>query len=432
MTQRTAFINARLIDPATGLDAPGGLLVEDGRIADMGPRLFNDARPKDAAIVDCANAVLSPGLIDMRVFTGEPGAEHRETLASGGESAAAGGVTTFVMMPVTEPVIDDAALVDFIRRRAAAKAKVNILPAAALTQGLKGAHMAEIGLLQEAGAIAFTDADRTVASSLIMRRCLAYASNFDALVIAHAEDPALAAVGHMNEGSLANRMGLGGIPTAAEAMAVERDMRLVELTGARYHLGQVSCAAALEVIASAKARGLPVTCAVSAHHLVLNENDVGEYKTFAKVSPPLRTEEDRKAMVEGVRAGIIDVIVSSHDPQAAETKRVPFAQAAYGAVGLETLLPAALSLHHEAGLPLIDVLKRLTANPAQVLRLPAGRLAKGAPADLVLMDPGAPRRIDPQAFRSRSKNSPFKGRLLQGAVLRTVVAGKTVFEAAGS
>lgn len=432
MTQRTAFINARLIDPATGLDTPGALLVEDGSIADMGPRLFNDARPQGATIVDCANAVLSPGLIDMRVFTGEPGAEHRETLASAGESAAAGGVTTFVMMPVTDPVIDDAALVDFIRRRAAAKAKVNILPAAALTQGLKGAHMAEIGLLQEAGAIAFTDADRTVASSLIMRRCLAYASNFDALVIAHAEDPALAAVGHMNEGSLANRMGLGGIPAAAEAMAVERDMRLVELTGARYHLGQVSCAAALEVVAAAKARGLPVTCAVSAHHLVLNENDVGEYKTFAKVSPPLRTEEDRKAMVEGVRAGIIDVIVSSHDPQAAETKRVPFAQAAYGAVGLETLLPAALSLHHEAGLPLLDVLARLTANPAKVLRLPAGRLAKGAPADLVLMDPGAPRRIDPQAFRSRSKNSPFKGRLLQGAVLRTVVAGKTVFEAAGS
>jgi dihydroorotase len=218
---------------------------------------------------------------------------------------------------------------------------------------------------------------------------------------------------------------------AAEAMAVERDMRLVELTGARYHLGQVSCAAALDVIARAKARGLPVTCGVSAHHLVLNENDVGEYKTFAKVSPPLRSEDDRKAMVEGVRAGLIDVIVSSHDPQAAETKRVPFAQAAYGAVGLETLLPAALSLHHEAGLELAAVLKCLTASPASILRLDRGRLAKGAPADLILFDPGAPVRIDPSAFRSRSKNSPFKGRLLQGAVLRTVVAGKTVFESSG-
>jgi dihydroorotase len=427
--KRAAFINARLIDPATNLDAPGALLVEDGKIADVGPRLFNDAKPANADVIDCRGQVLAPGLIDLRVFTGEPGAEHRETLASAGESAAAGGVTSFALMPVSEPVIDDPALVDFIARRAGATAKVNVYPCAALTQGLKGALMAEIGLLQEAGAIAFTDADRTIASSLIMRRCLTYAANYDALVIAHAEDPALAAVGHMNEGAYAARMGLGGIPAIAEAIIVERDMRLVELTGARYHLGQVSTAAALEIIAKAKAKGLPVTCAVSAHHLVLNEQDIGEYKTFAKVSPALRSEDDRKAMVEGVRSGVIDAIVSSHDPQAPETKRLPFAQAAYGAVGLETLLPAALSLHHEAGATLIDVLRRLTIEPAKLLRLPQGRLAKGAPADLVLFDPGAPRKIDPTEFRSRSKNSPFKGRLMQGRVLRTVVSGNTVFAA---
>ena len=429
MSTRTAFINARLIDPATGRDQKGALLVDGSTIADLGPRLFNDGKPADATIIDCGGEVLAPGLIDMRVFTGEPGAEHRETLASAGESAAAGGITTFVMMPVTDPIIDDAALVDFIKRRAAVTSKVNVLPAGALTKGLKGEHMAEIGLLQEAGAAAFTDADRTIASSLIMRRCLAYASNFDALVIAHAEDPALAAVGHMNEGSFAARMGVGGIPTAAEVIIVERDMRLVELTKARYHLGQVSCAAALDVIAKAKARGLAVTCSVSAHHLVLNENDVGDYKTFAKVSPALRTEDDRQAMVEGVRSGVIDTIVSSHDPQAAETKRVPFAQAAYGAVGLETLLPAALSLHHEAGIPLLEVLRRLTINPANILRLNVGRLAKGAAADLVHFAPDTPRKIDPTHFRSRSKNSPFKGRLLQGEVLRTLVAGKTVYEA---
>ncbi|MEQ1752698.1 MAG: dihydroorotase [Micropepsaceae bacterium] len=429
MTSRTAFINARLIDPATGRDEMGALLVDNGRIADLGSRLFSDGMPAGATVIDCNGAVLAPGLVDLRVFTGEPGAEHRETLASAGESAAAGGVTSFAMMPVTDPVIDDAALVDFIMRRAAATSKVNILPTAALTHGLKGAQMSEMGLLKKAGAVAFTDADRTVASSLIMRRCLTYAANFDALVIAHAEDPALASVGHMNEGSLAARMGVGGIPTAAEAMIVERDLRLVELTGARYHLGQISCAASLDIISNAKSRGLPVTCGVSAHHLALNENDVGEYKTFAKVSPALRSEDDRKAMVEGVRSGLIDVIVSSHDPQAAETKRVPFAQAAYGAVGLETLLPVALSLHHEAGMSLMEVLKRLTINPARVLRLEAGRLAKGAPADLILFDPGAPQRIDPATFRSRSKNSPFKGRLLQGQVLRTIVAGKTVFEA---
>jgi dihydroorotase len=425
--RRTAFINARLIDPATNLDASGALLVEDGRIADVGARLFADAKPANAEIVDCAGHILAPGLIDMRVFTGEPGAEHRETLASASDSAAAGGVTSFAMMPVTDPVVDDAALVDFVKRRAAATAKVNVYPCAALTQGLKGAQMAEIGLLKEAGAVAFTDADRTIASSLIMRRCLTYAANFDALVIAHAEDPSLAGIGHMNEGAFAARMGVGGIPPAAEAIVVERDMRLVELTGARYHLGQVSTAAALEIIAKAKARGLPVTCAVSAHHLMLNEQDIGEYKTFAKVSPPLRSEDDRKAMVEGVRAGTIDAIVSSHDPQAPETKRLPFAQAAYGAVGLETLLPAALSLHHEARLPLSDIVRRLTSEPAKLLRLAAGRLAKGAPADLVLFDPGSPRKIDPTEFRSRSKNSPFQGRLMQGRVLRTVVAGSTVF-----
>lgn len=429
MTARVAFVNARIVDPDSGYDGPGALFAEGGKIADVGPRLFNDGKPANAEIVDCRGQALAPGLIDMRVFTGEPGAEHRETLASASASAAAGGVTSFVMMPVTDPVIDDAALVDFIKRRAEAKADVRVYPAAALTQGLKGAHMAEIGLLKEAGAIAFTDADRTIASSLIMRRCLAYAANFDALVIAHAEDPALAGVGHMNEGAYAARLGIGGIPATAETIAVERDMRLIELTRARYHLGQVSCAAALDVVAKAKARGLPVTCAVSAHHLTLNEQDVGEYRTFAKVSPALRTEEDRKAMVEGVRAGIIDVIVSSHDPQAPETKRLPFAQAAFGAVGLETLLPAALTLHHEGEMKLVDVLKRLTTAPASILRLPQGRLAKGAPADLVLFDPASPRKIDPTKFRSHCKNSPFQGRLLQGAVLRTVVGGKTVFAA---
>ncbi|MEQ1866927.1 MAG: dihydroorotase [Micropepsaceae bacterium] len=429
MTARTAFVNARLIDPASGFDGAGALLVEDGKIADLGPRLFNDAKPAGAEIVDCQGKVLTPGLIDLRVFTGEPGAEHRETLASASASAASGGVTSFAMMPATDPVIDDAALVDFIARRAAANARVRIYPMAALTKGLNGTQMSEIGLLKEAGAIAFTDADRTVASSLIMRRCLAYAANFDALVVAHAEDPALAAAGHMNEGAFAARMGLGGIPAAAEAIAVERDIRLVELTGARYHLGQVSTAAALEVIAKAKARGLPVTCSVSAHHLVLNEQDVGEYKTFAKVSPALRSEDDRKAMVEGVRAGTIDTIVSSHDPQAPETKRLPFAQAAYGAVGLETLLPAALSLHHDAHVPLIDVLRSLTINAANILRLAQGRLAKGAPADLMLFDPASPIKIDATQFRSHSKNSPFHGRLMQGRVLRTVVGGKTVFSA---
>ena len=426
MSARTAIINARIIDPASGFDGPGAILLEDGSIADIGPRLFNDAKPAGAEIIDAGGHIIAPGLVDMRVFTGEPGAEHRETLKSAGEAAAAGGVTSIVVMPNTDPVIDDAALVEFVKRRADS-AKVHVYPAAALTRGLKGEQMSEIGLLKEAGAIAFTDGDRTISSSLIMRRCLAYAANYDALVLAHAEDTALAAAGHMNEGAFAARMGVGGIPPAAETIAVERDLRLLELTNARYHLAQVSCGAALEAVMRARQRGLNPTCAVSAHHLTLNEQDIGEYKTFAKVSPALRAEADRQAMVEGIRAGQIDAIVSSHDPQAAETKRLPFAQAAYGAIGLETLLPAALSLHHEGRIALIDVLRCLTLGPAKILRLASGRLAKGAPADLVLFDAGAPRKIDPADFHSHTKNSPFVGRLMQGRVLRTVVAGKTVF-----
>lgn len=427
MSARTAIINARIVDPASGYDGPGALLLDGGTITDIGPRLFNDAKPAGAEIIDAQGRVVAPGLIDMRVFTGEPGAEHRETLKSAGDAAAAGGVTSIVVMPNTDPVIDDAALVEFVKRRAEA-AKVHVYPAAALTRGLNSEQMSEIGLLKEAGAIAFTDGDRTIASSLIMRRCLAYAANFDALVLAHAQDVSLAAAGQMNEGAYAARMGLGGIPSAAEAIAVERDLRLLELTGARYHLAQVSCAAALDAVARARRHGLTPTCAVSAHHLTLNEQDVGEYKTFAKVSPPLRAEADRAAMVEGIRSGQIDAIVSSHDPQAPETKRLPFAQAAFGAIGLETLLPAALSLHHEAQIPLIDILRCLSAGPAKILRLASGHLSKGATADLVIFDPGTPRKIDPADFRSHTKNSPFVGRLMQGRVSRTIVAGKTVFE----
>ncbi len=427
MSARTAIVNARIVDPASGFDGHGAILIEGGAIADIGPRLFNDAKPAGAEIIDAQGHVVAPALVDMRVFTGEPGAEHRETLKSAGDAAAAGGVTSIVVMPNTDPVIDDAALVEFIKRRADTTAKVHVHPAAALTRGLKGEQMSEIGLLKEAGAIAFTDGDRTIASSLIMRRCLAYAANFDALILAHVEDPALAAAGHMNEGAFAARMGLGGIPPTAEAIAVERDLHLLALTNARYHLAQISCAASLDAVARARQRGLKLTCAVSAHHLTLNEQDVGEYKTFAKVSPPLRGESDRVAMVEGVRQGTIDAIVSSHDPQAPETKRLPFAQAAYGAIGLETLLPAALTLHHEARMPLIDVLRCLTIGPANILRLPCGRLAKGAPADVVLFDLGAPRKIDPADFHSHTKNSPFVGRLMQGRVLRTLVGGKTVY-----
>jgi dihydroorotase len=423
-----AFRNARLIDPESRLDERGGLLVENGVIADFGPRLFNDGAPSGVETVDCHGLVLAPGLVDMRVFTGEPGSEYRETLESASRAAAAGGVTTMAVMPNTNPVIDEPSLVDFINRRAAATAKVRVAPMAALTKGLAGESMTEIGLLKEAGAIAFTDGDRTVANARVFQRALAYAATFDALVVGHAEDPDLTDGASMSDGEYAMRLGIPAAPSAAEALVVDRDIRLVELTGARYHLGQISCAASLEIVARAKSRGLPITCAVSAHHLALNELDVGSYLTFMKVKPPLRSEADRAAMVDGFVSGVIDVVVSSHDPQAADTKRLPFAQAAFGAVGLETLLPVALGPYHDGRASLATVLMAATASPARILRLPAGRLVKRAAADLVLFDPDLPFVVDAEKLNSRARNTPFDGRKLQGRVRKTFVGGVCVYD----
>jgi len=428
MTRRIAFRNARLVDPANGIDVKGGLLVENGRIADVGPRLFNDAEPNNPEVIDAKGLVLAPGLIDCRVFTGEPGSEYRETLASASEAALAGGITTIVTMPNTDPIIDEPSLVDFILRRAAGTAKVRVAPMAALTKGLLGETMTEIGLLKEAGAVAFTDGDRTISNTRVLRRALAYASNFGALIVAHAEDPDLTEGASVTEGEFAMRLGLPGAPSAAEAIVVERDIRLVEMTGARYHFGQISTRAALDAIAAAKERGLPVTCGVSAHHLALNELDIASYRTFMKVKPPLRSEADRAAMVEGVASGLIDVIVSSHDPQAADTKRQTFAQSAFGAVGLETLLPVALGLVHDGRAHLSHVLKALTATPAKILGLTAGTLAKGAPADLVLIDIDEPFTLREAELRSRAHNTPFAGRRFHGRAAKTFVGGECVFE----
>lgn len=426
--RRTAFCNARLLDPASGMDVQGGLLVENGRIADFGPRLFGDIDRSDPEVINCHGLILAPGLIDMRVFTGEPGSEHRETLESASRAAVAGGVTTIIVMPNTDPVIDEPSLVDFIRRRAEATARVRVLPMAALTRHLAGEVMTEMGLLKEAGAVAFTDGDRTISNTRVLRRSLSYAATFGALVVGHAEDPDLTSGTAVNEGEYAMRLGLPASPAAAETIIVERDIRLVELTGARYHFGQISCRASLDAVVEAKQRGLPITCGVSAHHLALNELDVGSYYTFMKVKPPLRSEADRMAMAGGVASGAIDVIVSSHDPQAADTKRQPFAQAAFGAVGLETLLPVTLGLHHSANVDLLHALKAVTAAPAAILGLDSGRLAKGAPADLVLIDPDVPYVLDPDKLHSRARNTPFEGRKFQGHAVKTFVAGECVYD----
>lgn len=417
--------NARLLDPASGVDRAGDLLVVDGRIAGLGVT----TTPADAERLDAAGLCLAPGLVDMRVRLGEPGTEHKERFESGCAAAAAGGVTSMACLPDTHPPIDDPAMVEFVARRARRVRGTKVYPYAAVTRGLAGEQIAEIGLLQEAGAVAFTDAGRAIASARVMRRALQYAGDLGALIVQHPEEPTLAQGGVMNAGAIASRLGLPGIPAVAEVMMVERDLRLVEATGARYHAAPVTTAMAVEVIRQAKARGLPVSCGTTPHHLALNELEVEGYRTFAKVSPPLRAESDRLAIVDGLRDGTIDVIASDHTPQDQDSKRLPFASAEVGVVGVETMLPVALRLVHEGQMGLLDLLRTMTVAPAGLLGLEAGRLALGAPADLVLFDPDAPWKVTEAGLRSLSKNTAFEGRLVQGRVAQTLVDGRTVFSA---
>jgi dihydroorotase len=427
MSPRTLIADVRLLDPASGLDETGGLLFEGDRIIDLGPRLRpNEARAE--VVLDGDGLALIPGLIDMRVVVGEPGAEHKETLKSAGRSAAAGGVTTMVVMPNTNPIIDDVSLVEFIKRRGQERARVRALPCGALTKHLDGALMTEIGLLTEAGAVMFSNGDRPIVDTRVLRRALAYASAFGALVAHRPEDAFLAEGGVAHQSELSARMGLRGIPAEAELVCVHRDVTLAEVTGGRLLLDMVSTAGALDSIAAAKARGVGVHASVTVQHLALNELEVADYRTFAKLSPPLRAEADRRAIVAGVAAGTIDVIVSGHDPQPAEEKRLPFSEATAGASALETLLPGALGVWHAGEVELLPLLAAMTINPARLLGLPQGRLAVGAPADLTLVDLGAPFRFSADAMRCKCKNSPFDGRLMQGVVKRTIVAGQTVFE----
>jgi dihydroorotase len=422
------FHHVRLLDPATGRDEIGGLLIRDGRIADVGPHLTADAFPDAAETVDGEGRVLAPGLIDMQVYTGEPGYEHRETIATASRAAAAGGVTTMVCMPDTDPVIDDAALVDYVHRLARDTAIVRVQPMAALTRGLAGTEMSEIGLLSEAGAIAFTNGRRAVASSRLMRRALTYARDFDALIVQQPQDHDLVGDGVMHEGEMATRLGLHGIPVEAETIMLSRDLKLVGLARGRYHAAQMSAAIPLTTLRRAKDRDLPVTAGVSINNLTLNENDIGAYRTFFKLSPPLRSEDDRRALVSALADGLLDVIVSGHDPQDVETKRHPFAEAEDGAIGLETLLAAALRLHHSDDVPLIRLIDAMSTRPAHILGLEGGTLAKGSPADVVFFDPDLPWIVDASALSSRSKNTPFEDARMTGRVLRTIVAGRTVYD----
>lgn len=410
--------NARLVDPAGDRIVAGGLVIRDGVIAEV----FEGARPGR----DCGGRHLAPGIIDVGVKVGEPGERHKESFRTAGAAAAAGGVTTMVTRPDTVPAIDTPETLEFLQRRAVETSPVNVLPMAALTKGRAGREMTEIGFLMDAGAVAFTDG-RAVESARVFQRCLTYAAGLGALVVGHPQEPGLSEGACATSGQFASQLGLPAVSPIAERMGLERDLALVEATGVRYHADQLSTAGALAVLARARAAGLKATAGASIHHLTLNEFDVGDYRTFFKLSPPLRSEDDRMALVEAVASGLIDVVGSFHTPQDEEEKRLPFEEAAPGAVGLETLLPAAMQLFHGGHVTLPGLWRALSLNPATLLGLPAGRIEAGAPADLVLFDPDTPFVLDRATLRSKSKNTPYDLRRMQGRVLATWVAGREVF-----
>ena len=420
--------NARIIDPSRDLDLDGDLLIADGVIRDAKRGIGAAGVPEGTEVVDCRGKVAAPGLVDMRAFVGEPGAEYRETFASASQAAAAGGVTTIVSQPDTSPAIDEPAMVDFVLRRARDTAVVHVHPMAALTKGIKGNEMTEIGLLKAAGAVAFTDGTKSVTNAQVMRRALVYARDFDALIVHFTEDPDLVGEGVMNEGEFAARLGLIGVPKAAETVVLERDLRLVALAQGRYHAASITCADSLEVLRRAKDAGLLVTASASINHLTLNEIDVGSYRTFCKLAPPLRAEADRTALVDALASGLVDAVMSDHDPQDVETKRLPFAEAAPGAIGIETMLAASLRLVHSGDIALPALLKAMSTRPAELLGLPGGSLRPGSPADVVVFDPDAPWVLDRAELKSKCKNTPFDEARLQGRVTRTIVGGRTVYE----
>ncbi len=422
---RQAFVNARLIDPESGTDGPGTLLVEAGRITGRDLPV-----PADAERIDCGGRCLAPGIVDVGVQVGEPGARHKESFRSAGLAAAAGGVTTIIARPDTDPAIDSPELLEFVTRRARAETPVNIRHMAALTKGRQGREMTEIGFLRDAGAVAFADGDRVVGDTRVLARALGYARGLGALVVGHPQEPGLSRGACATSGSFAALRGLPTVSPMAERMGLDRDIALVEMTGVRYHADQITCARSLPPLERARANGFDITAGVSIHHLTLNALDVGDYRTFFKLTPPLRDEADRLAMVEAVASGLIDIICSMHTPQDEESKRLPFEEAAAGAVGLETLLPAALRLYHAGALDLPQLFRAMALNPAWRFGLPGGRLTPGAPADLVLFDADAPFVLDRFGLRSKSKNTPFDGARLQGRVLGTWVAGARVFDAA--
>ncbi len=427
MTKTLVLNNARIIDPSRTIDERGAIIVKDGVILAAGAGALNQGTPEGAEIRNCEGLLAVPGLIDARVHVGEPGAEHRETIASAALAAASGGITSFIMMPDTEPVIDDIALVEYVRKNARDNGTVNIYPAAALTKGLAGEEMTEFGLLAAAGAVAFTNGRKSLHDTMVLRRALTYAREFGVVISLVNRDRYLGADGVMNEGLLASWLGLAGIPREAEIIPLERDLRVAGLTGGKYHAAKISVPDSVLALSAAKDRGANVTSGISINNLALNENDIGEYRTFFKLSPPLRSEDDRVAMVEALANGEIEIIVSSHDPHDVDTKRLPFAEAADGAIGLETMLAAALRLHHDGSVGLSRLIDAMSTAPAKIFGLEGGTLKPGARADITLIDLDEPWVVSKELLVSKSKNSPFEDARFSGRAVATYIAGKLVY-----
>ncbi|EJF75106.1 dihydroorotase [Bartonella alsatica] len=428
MTKPIVFQNARIIDPSRTIDEIGTIIVENGRITAAGNEALNQGIPEEAEIINAQNKAILPGLVDARVFVREPESEYCDTIATASQSAAAGGITSFLMMPEMHPIIDNVALVKFITRTAQEMSSVNIYPVAAITQGFNGQEITEFGLLKDAGAVAFSEGKKTLQSSSIMRRAMTYARDFDVPLMHETQDKDLTGKGVMNEGLLASWLGLPGIPREAEVIPLERDLRLAVLTQTRYHAAQISTAMSTDTLRLFKQRSEKISAGVSIHHLSLNENDIGEYCTSFRFMPPLRTEEDRIAMIEAIKDRTVDIIVSSHDPQGIDKKHLPFNEAAAGAIGMETLLSAALRLYHNEAISLLRLTELLSTTPAKLFGLNAGTLQKGAYADLILVDLDEPWVVSTEKLYSRSKNTPFENARFQGRVLQTFVKGQSIFK----
>jgi len=423
------LINARIIDPKNQMDEIGGLIIDEkGCIKAVGKKISNENLPKNTEKIDLKNKILIPGLVDMRVFVGEPGYEYKENFRTLSDAALAGGVTSVVSMPNTLPVIDNISMVDFLKRRGRDKSKINIFPAATLTKNADGEQMTEFGLLKRKGIVAFTDGIKSVQNPQLMSRIMNFASQSNSLVMQHAEDNIISKGGLINDGEISTRLGLQGIPSIAEKIIVERDLSFLEEYFCRYHISQISSSKTVSVIKKAKNDGMIFTAGVSINNLSLNENDIGDFKTFLKLSPPLRTEDDRITLVEAINDGTIDVIVSDHKPQDEESKRLTFAQAATGAAGVETLLPLSLELFHNSSIKLVNLIAAMTSNPAKILNIRKGSMDIGNDADLCILDINKPWVVKKNELKSKSKNTPIEDRKLQGQVIKTFVKGEVAFE----